>query len=120
VVKESKVDPSLLSAALNKGGDGGKAIAVQPGGINGTVKLLSTDKGIAGVQVQLFDSQDTTLPLASAATADGGAYSFGGLNGGKYKLRFSGAGFNDVWYKGGGQASSTAAKSDDVKVDLGK
>lgn len=116
VVKQSSVDKSLLSSALDKGGAGGQTVAVKPGIVTGKVVLFSTRKGVAGIQAQLFGADDVKNPIASAATADGGAYSFGQLNAGNYKIKFSGAGFNDLWY----EAGNTAADATPVAVELGK
>jgi len=91
-------------------------VAVKPGIVTGKVVLFSTRQGVAGVQAQLFNATDVKTPIASAATADGGAYSFGQLNAGSYKIEFSGAGFNDLWY----EAGNTAADATEVKVALGK
>ena len=49
-------------------------------------------------------------------TDDNGIYTFGGLSGGTYKLRFTGAGFNAVWY----EAGPTPASATEVEVELGK
>jgi hypothetical protein len=116
VVNEAGVDKSLLSEALDKGGAGGQTTPVNPGVVTGKVVLFSTREGVAGVKAELYASDDTKVPLASAATSDGGAYTFGRLNAGKYKIRFSGAGFDDTWY----EAGATAADAAVVEVALGK
>lgn len=116
VVNESSVDKGLLSKALDKGATGGQTTPVNPGVVTGKVVLFSTREGVAGVQAELFAAGDTKIPLASAATGDGGAYTFGRLNAGSYKIRFSGAGFEDTWY----EAGATAADAKEVKVELGK
>ncbi len=116
VVKESSVDKGLLADALNKGGAGGQTVPVNPAVITGKVVLFSNGDGVAGVQADLYDTGDTKVPISTAATSDKGAYTFGRLNGGTYKIRFSGAGFTDVWYKVG----ATAADADEVTVKTGQ
>ena len=63
--------------------------------------LMLTSKGVAGVQAVLYDSGDGTNPVATAATADDGSYAFAKLSAGTYRLRFTGAGFTDLWYTAG-------------------
>lgn len=116
VVDESSVDKGLLSSALDKGATGGQTTPVNPGVVTGKVVLFSTREGVAGVKADLFASDDTKTPIASAATGAGGAYTFGRLSAGKFKIRFSGAGFEDSWY----EAGATAADADDITVELGK
>ncbi len=116
VVDESSVDKGLLSEALDKGATGGQTTPVNPGVVTGKVVLFSTREGVAGVKAELYASDDTKVPLASAATGDGGAFTFGRLNAGKFKIRFSGAGFEETWY----EAGATAADATEVTVELGK
>ena len=115
VVDEAGVDKSLLSAALDKGATAGQTTPVNPGVISGKVVLFNNPtQGVAGVKVELFDSGNTKVPLASAATVEGGDYTFGRLSAGKYKIRYSGAGFEDVWF----EAGPTAADAKEVEVTL--
>ena len=115
VIDEASVDKGLLTEALNDGDEGGATVPVDPGGVAGKVILFSTGNGVAGVQADLYSADDTKMPIATAATDDEGAYSFGRLNAGKFKVRFTGAGFNEVWYESG----TTAADATDVEVELG-
>lgn len=116
VVDEASVDKGLLTEALDKGGDKGAMVPVDPGSVTGKVVLFSTGVGVAGVQAELFAADDAKVPLATSATSDDGSYAFGRLNAGTFKVRFSGAGFNEVWYESG----TTAADAVDVEVELGK
>ena len=116
VVDEASVDKGLLTEALDKGGDGGQTVPVDPGGMAGKVVLFSTGAGVAGVQAELFAADDPKVPIATAATSDDGSFAFGRLNAGTFKVRFSGAGFDDLWYESG----TTAADALDVEVELGK
>ncbi len=114
VVDEASVDQALLSEALNKGGEGGQTVPIQPGGAEGKVVLFSTKEGVAGVQAELFDIGDTTVPIATAATSEDGSYAFSRLSAGKFTIRFSGAGFNDTWYEN----AATAATAQEFEVEL--
>ncbi len=117
VVDEAGVDKGLLSAALDKGADGGQTTPITPAVVTGKVVLFNDpSKGVAGVKVELYDSGNTKVALASAATVEGGGYTFGRLSGGTYKIRYSGAGFEDVWY----EAGPTAADAKEVEVEAGK
>jgi hypothetical protein len=116
VVNEAGVDKGLLSEALDKGATGGQTTPVNPGVVTGKVVLFNTREGVAGVKVELFDSGNTKVAIASAATAEGGGYTFGRLSAGKYKIRYSGAGFEDLWF----EAGPTAADATEVEVALGK
>ncbi|MEX2628086.1 MAG: carboxypeptidase-like regulatory domain-containing protein, partial [Ilumatobacteraceae bacterium] len=65
---------------------------------------------------ELFLTGDTEVPVASAATDGDGAFTFARLGEGTFKLRFSGAGFDNVWYDG----SSTAADAAEIETALGE
>lgn len=116
VVDEASVDKGLLSEALNKDAGDGQTTPVNPGVATGKVILFNTGEGVAGVKAELYDSGNTKIAIASAATSDGGAYTFGRLAAGKYKIRFSGAGFEDTWY----ETAPTAADAAEIEVELGK
>jgi hypothetical protein len=83
-------------------------IPVDPATLTGEVRSQSTDTGVPGIQVELFEADDPTVPLASAVTDENGVYTFGGLDDGAYKLRFTGAGFNAVWYPAGSNPAMAA------------
>ena len=118
VVKESKVDDKTLSQALdNENGQGGGAgVPTNPAVVTGKVTLQSTGAGVAGVQADLYSSGNTKVPIASAATTDTGAYTFGRLNTGKFKIRLTGAGFNEIWYPD----APTAADGEEFELEAGK
>ena len=96
VVGQSTADRNLAlqvaQAGQNGAGGGGTSA------ISGTVSLLTSGMGVSGVTVEVFSASDSATPLASTATAAGGTYTFQGLAAGSYKLRFSGAGFTQLWY----------------------
>jgi hypothetical protein len=113
LVDEAAVDDDLLNEALTEPGAGsGEAVSVTPSKVVGTVVVVSTEAGVAGVQVELYSSGNGVVPVASAATDGSGAYTFGRLPAGRYRLRFTGAGFDEQWYK----ASLTFADATDVEV----
>jgi hypothetical protein len=98
VVDEAKVSDKVVNEALASGQSTGERVSVTPATVSGKVVSITTGTGIAGVQAQLFRSDDGTVPVASAATGDDGSYAFGRLNSGTYRIKFSGAGFADQWY----------------------
>ncbi|HRE00869.1 MAG TPA: carboxypeptidase regulatory-like domain-containing protein, partial [Ilumatobacteraceae bacterium] len=99
VVDEAAIDKNLINEALDKGGGGGVMVPVDPGSVTGKVVLFSTGDGVGGVQAELFKAGDTRVPVATSATNDDGSYVFSRLGTGTFKVRFSGAGFNAVWYE---------------------
>lgn len=96
VVNKSSTDRDLALqvAQANQAGIGGGG----SGSIKGTVTLLTTGAPVDGVTVEIFNAANSAQPLASAATNGTGGYQFQGLNVGNYKIRFSGAGFTQLWY----------------------
>ena len=116
LVDESSVDPALLNQALSQpGAGGGEAVSVTPSVVAGKVVVVSTGQGVAGVQVELYSAGNGVVPLATAATDDTGAYSFGRLPAGRYRVRVTGAGFDEQWY----EASQTFADATDIEVAAG-
>jgi hypothetical protein len=111
LVAESKTDDALLDEALADEGQGGESVSVTANSMTGKV-VLSNGTGIAGVQVELYSSGNGTVPLASAATDPEGGYTFGRLSYGRYRLRYTGAGFAEQWYV----AALTFADAKDVEV----
>jgi 5-hydroxyisourate hydrolase-like protein (transthyretin family) len=102
--------------ALQVAQAGGEGFASGTAGLGGTVRLLTTNAGLAGVTVELFDQSDPATALATAATAASGAYSFKNLPEGGYKLRFRGAGFAEIWYPG----TLTDADATEVPLKAGE
>ncbi|MET0459709.1 MAG: carboxypeptidase-like regulatory domain-containing protein, partial [Ilumatobacteraceae bacterium] len=116
LVDEAGVDDALIDQALTQpGAGGGKAVSVTPSVVAGKVVVASTGQGVAGVQADLYSSDNGVVPLATAATDGSGAYAFGRLPAGRYRVRFTGAGFDEQWY----QASQTFADATDIEVEAG-
>ncbi len=101
VVDEASVDDDVLNRALDQGEAGGAKVPLNPLSITGMVTSRTSGEGIAGVEADLFLEGDIAVPLFKAATTDDGSYAFGRLAAGTYVLRFSGAGFADIWYPDG-------------------
>ncbi|HQZ33911.1 MAG TPA: carboxypeptidase regulatory-like domain-containing protein [Ilumatobacteraceae bacterium] len=116
VVDEAAVSADVVNEALNNGSGGGQTVSLQPATVKGSVVSSTTNEGIAGVQAMLYNSGDGTVPIASAATSDDGSYGFGRLSEGTYRLRFTGAGFSDLWYSSG----RVFAEAIDVEVSKGE
>jgi hypothetical protein len=115
LVEESRVDDALLDEALAQQGQAGESVSVTPSAVTGRV-VLANGTGVAGVQAELYSSGNGTVALASAATDPDGAYAFGRLSPGRYRLRFTGAGFAEQWYT----AALTFADATDVEVGAGE
>ncbi|MGH9133768.1 MAG: carboxypeptidase regulatory-like domain-containing protein, partial [Ilumatobacteraceae bacterium] len=116
VVEEAGVDDRIIENALASGEAGGAVVPVDPAGVSGTVVSSSTGSGIAGIQADLFVADDTAVPIATAATDGEGTYNFSRLGEGTFKIRFSGAGFNGVWFGD----SPTPADASEVAAKLGE
>ena len=115
VVDEAKVSDKVVNEALASGQAAGERVSVNPATVTGKVVSATTGTGIAGVQAELFRSDDGTLAVASAATGDDGSYAFGRLNAGTYRIKFSGAGFAEQWYEIG----RVFSEAKDLKVAAG-
>jgi hypothetical protein len=113
VVDKSSKDRDLLLQVIN--GQHGAGVT-NPGSISGTVTLLTSGSGVGGVTVEGFDANNTSTALTSTASAADGGYSLTGLPAGSYKLRFSGAGFTQLWYT----AALTADNAKSVDVQPGQ
>ena len=84
--------------------------------LSGLALLLSSGEPVAGVSVEAFEESDTSAPVATTASAESGAWSVSSLPAGTYKLRFRGAGFDEVWYP----AAATDAEAAAVEVGPGE
>jgi hypothetical protein len=116
LVAETAVDAALLNEALTQPADAdGGTVSVTPSSMSGSVVAASTGEGIAGVEAELFSSDNGAVPLASAATDPSGTFAFTRISAGRYRLRFAGAGFDARWY----QTSITFADATDVEVEAG-
>ncbi|QDB79135.1 hypothetical protein FE251_06940 [Georgenia wutianyii] len=84
--------------------------------LSGLALLLSSGEPVAGVSVEAFDVTDTSAPVATTASGETGAWAVSSLPAGSYKLRFRGAGFDEVWYP----AAATNAEAASVEVGPGE
>jgi 5-hydroxyisourate hydrolase-like protein (transthyretin family) len=99
VVDRSTADRDLLLQAIQEADDEGAGGPV--GGITGTALQLTTGDPIAGVTVDTYPADDLTATLATTVTSDDGTYAVEDLPEGDYKIRFRGAGFDEVWFPQG-------------------
>ena len=115
VISEAKTDDALLNAALEESQEAGAVVPVNAASVSGTVISSTNGQGVAGVQADLFSSDNGLVPLASAATNADGQFAFGKLGTGTFRLRFTGAGFAEQWY----EAGATFADATDIEVEEG-
>jgi hypothetical protein len=82
--------------------------------VSGTLTAESTGEPLARIIVEAYRSSPTGKPVlvGSAATGDDGNYELGALLPGKYRLRFSSAGFAPLWYP------DAAAEADAEEFEL--
>lgn len=116
VVDEAKVSDALVNEALANGQGGGERVSTRPATVTGKVVSATSNTGVAGVQAQLFRDDNAEVAVASAATGSDGQYAFGRLSGGTYRIKFSGAGFAELWFENG----RTFAEATDVSVPAGE
>jgi hypothetical protein len=107
----SKANEALLKQSL--GADEVAGERADPGAIGGSVSA-TTGGGIDGATVEIYeDSTSAVVPVASTVTDADGVYSFGSLPAGVYRVRFTAAGFGELWYPDGGSIA------DAFPIDLG-
>jgi hypothetical protein len=87
----------VLEALGNEVGSGTK-IPADPGVVRGSVVSASTGTGVGGMEAELFSAANGVVPVATAATASDGTFALGNLRVDTYKLRLSGAGFQEIWF----------------------
>lgn len=120
VVEEASVDSRIIERALTTGAAGGAVVPVNPATVTGLVISASTREGVSGVQAELFLTGSTEVPIANAATDTDGRFTFPQLGEGDFLLRFSGAGFDSVWFDGSSTPvdavviSTTAGEVEDI------
>ena len=119
----SKANEALLKQSL--GGDEVAGERADPGAIGGAVSA-TTGGGIDGATVEIYeDSTSAVVPVASTVTDADGVYSFGSLPEGVYRVRFTAAGFGELWYPDGGSIADafpielgTGSTTDAVNIEL--
>ena len=119
----SKANEALLKQSL--GADEVAGERADPGSIGGSVSA-TTGGGIDGATVEIYeDSTSAVVPVASTVTDADGVYSFGSLPAGVYRVRFTAAGFGELWYPDGGSIADafpidlgTGSTTDAVDIEL--
>jgi len=90
--------------------------------VEGTVTASTTGAGVPRITVEALrvTAGGALRPVGSVATGDDGTYSLQSLIPGTYKIRFSAAGYETVWYPAGGEATAEEVRLDprDVLDDL--
>jgi hypothetical protein len=112
-------DPAKAVAPnFNEGGVRDIPLEAIGGSVLGKVTAVSTGNGLERITVEAFrvTSQGGNEMTASAGTADDGTYSLSGLLPGRYKLRYTADGFDEVWYP----AAAVATDAQEVEVGPGK
>jgi hypothetical protein len=109
-------DPAKAVAAnFNEGGVQDVPLEAIGGAAAGKVTAASTGNGLALITVEAYriTSQGDYEMTASAGTADDGTYALAGLLPGRYKLRYTAAGFDELWYPAG----AASAMGEEVEVE---
>ena len=84
------------------------------GTVSGTLLAASTGLGVGRITIEAFrDTPSGPALVSSAASQSDGSYSLVGLLPGMYKLHFTAAGFQDLWYP----AAPAEAAATPVQVD---
>lgn len=94
-------------------------LAAIAGTFEGTVTAATTGEGLPRITVEALrvDARGELRPVASAATGDDGTYQLPSLIPGAYQVRFSAAGFPQVWYTDG--AGEMVVRVDPTQVVSG-
>lgn len=99
VAEMSRANEALLKASLGENIPLGAR--PEPARVTGLVSS-STGGGIDGATVELYEENTSAVvPVASTVTDTTGAYSFGALGPGTYRIRVEAAGFGQLWYPSG-------------------
>ena len=107
----SRANEALLKQSL--GADQPLAARPLPGSIGGRI-TSTTGGGIDGATVEIYEEATSPIvPVASTVTDAEGAYRFGSLSVGIYRVRVVAAGFGEVWYPAAG------AITDAFAIELG-
>lgn len=86
------------------------------GALNGVVVAQNTEEAVGRITVEAIrQTRNGPQLVTAAATDDTGAYELVGLVPGRYKLRYTAPGFEDVWYP----AATSDAEAEEVRVTSG-
>src|SRR6478735_117128 len=108
---QSKANADLIkkSAGADQSATGA---GVAPTSMTGTV-TSAAGPAVAGVAVTVFDKgRGPSVTIAQTVTADNGQYKLSGVVAGTYRIRFTAAGFAEIWYGG----AATFAEAPDVVI----
>jgi hypothetical protein len=118
-LRSEEAPAKAVAGNFNTGGTSDVPLASIAATMLGTVTAESTGEGLERITVEGYRiTPDGSTELAgSAATAEDGTYALGALVPGTYKLRFTGDGYDEVWYpaatdEGGAEPVSVAAKEE--------
>jgi hypothetical protein len=123
VAEMSRANEALLKASLGENIPLGARPA--PARVTGLVSS-STGGGIDGVTVELYEENTSpVVPVASTVTDPTGAYTFGALGPGTYRIRVEAAGFGQLWFPSGETIADAfpillegGSEADDVNIVL--
>ena len=94
---QSKANAALLQQSLG-GNQTASGAAAAPTPVSGTV-TSSTGQKLDGVSVVMYDTaRGPSVIIAQTVTDGNGEFQFANVVAGKYRVKFSAAGFTDVWY----------------------
>jgi hypothetical protein len=107
LAKQADANSALIKQSLG-GNQAASGAGVPPAQMVGTV-TSSTGTALSGVSVGVYDaSKGPSVAAYQTVTDDVGGFKLAGVVAGTYRLKFSAAGFTDVWYP-------TAAAFDQAK-----
>ena len=99
LAKQSDANAALLKESLG-GNQTANGSSVAPTELSGAV-TSSTGTGVGGVAIILYDKgRGPSVTIAQTVTDGNGTYRLANVTGGTYRIKFSAAGFTDVWYDG--------------------
>lgn len=114
LARQSAANAELIKQSL--GGNDPAASGTSASGVLGTV-TSSTGEALSGVTVDLYDvAKGPAVAAATTVTDSTGAFKFASAAAGTYRMRFSAAGFTEVWFP----TAATYDEAEDLLIVAGE
>jgi hypothetical protein len=113
LARRANDNAELIKQSL--GGNDPASSGAAPAQVTGAV-TSSTGLELSGVTVDLFDvSKGPSVAASTTVTDDAGGFSFASVTPGTYRVRFSAAGFAEVWFP----TAAAFEQAEDVVIEPG-
>lgn len=113
IARRANANAELIKQSL--GGNDPASSGAAPAQMGGAV-TSSTGQNLSGVTVELFDvAKGPGVAVATTVTDSVGGFNLAAVSAGTYRVKFSAAGFGDVWFP----TAATFEQAEDVVVEAG-